>query len=88
MYISSGVISFIRNFFFIFRFDEQRLPQSQWAKKIMTSLPRPVVMKHNHREMNVAKRRLLSHQEDSFADLPCQQAEVSICTQKTAFKPN
>ncbi|CAB3239904.1 unnamed protein product [Arctia plantaginis] len=68
--------------------DEQKLPQSQWAKKIMTSLPRPVVMKHDQREMNFAKRRLLSQQEDSFADLPYQQAEVSICTQKTAFKSN
>ncbi|KAF9421604.1 hypothetical protein HW555_002537 [Spodoptera exigua] len=68
--------------------DDQKMPQSQWAKKIMTSLPRPLVMKHDHRELNFAKKKLISQQEDSFADLSYHQAEVSVCTQKSAFKPN
>ncbi|XP_075971773.1 uncharacterized protein LOC142973696 [Anticarsia gemmatalis] len=66
--------------------DEQKLPQSQWAKKIMTSLPKPMVIKHNHRELNFAKRKLLPQCEDSFANLSYHQAEVSVCTQKSAFK--
>lgn len=68
--------------------DDQKLPQSQWAKKIMTSLPRPLVMKHDHRELNYAKKKLMPQQEDSFADLSYHQAEVSVCTQKSAFKSN
>lgn len=65
--------------------DEQKLPQCQWTKK-MTSVSRPLVMKHDHRELNFAKKKLLPQQEDSFADLSYHQAEVSVCTQKSAFK--
>ncbi|KAJ8735507.1 hypothetical protein PYW07_007127 [Mythimna separata] len=64
--------------------DEQKLPQSHWVKKITTTLPRPLVMKHNHRELNVDKKKF-PQQEDSFADLSYHQAEVSVCTQKSAF---
>ncbi|KAJ8736418.1 hypothetical protein PYW08_007074 [Mythimna loreyi] len=64
--------------------DEQKLPQSHWVKKITTTLPRPLVMKHDHRELNLAKKKL-PQQEDSFADLSYHQAEVSVCTQKSAF---
>uniref|UniRef100_A0A2A4JD45 Uncharacterized protein n=1 Tax=Heliothis virescens TaxID=7102 RepID=A0A2A4JD45_HELVI len=66
--------------------DEQKLPQCQWAKKIMSTLPRPTVMKHDHRELNFAKKKIIPQQEDSFADLSYHQAEVSVCTQKSAFK--
>lgn len=66
--------------------DENKLPQSHWVKKITSSFPRPTVMKHENREMNPIKKRLLSNQEDSFANLTCHQADVSLCTQKTAFK--
>ncbi|KAG6455203.1 hypothetical protein O3G_MSEX009108 [Manduca sexta] len=66
--------------------DEEKLPQSQWVKKMTSTLPKPVIMKHNHRQMDIAKRSLM--QEESFADLPYRQAEVSVCTQKTAFKLN
>ncbi|KAM3967573.1 uncharacterized protein ACR2FA_010931 [Aphomia sociella] len=65
--------------------DEEKLPQSQWAKKITSSLPKPSVMKHDHREISLAKRVLLSRQEDSFGDLSLRQADVSVCTQKSAF---
>ncbi|XP_047024251.1 uncharacterized protein LOC124633156 [Helicoverpa zea] len=68
--------------------DEQKLPQCQWAKKIMSTLPRPTVMKHDHRELNLAKKKIMPQQEDSFADLSYHQAEVSVCTQKSAFKAN
>ncbi|XP_011561016.3 uncharacterized protein LOC105391252 [Plutella xylostella] len=64
---------------------EGKLPQSQWAKKIVSSLPRPLVIKHNHREHNFAKKVLLPQQEDSFADLSLHQADVSVCIQKSAF---
>ncbi|XP_013191287.2 uncharacterized protein LOC106135508 [Amyelois transitella] len=65
--------------------DEEKLPKSQWAKEVTSSLPRPMVMKHDHREINLAKRMLLAKQENSFADLSLRQADVSVCTQKTAF---
>ncbi|XP_053612741.1 uncharacterized protein LOC128676581 [Plodia interpunctella] len=65
--------------------DAEKLPQSQWAKKITSSLPRPLVMKHDHREMNIAKRIFMSKHEESFADLSLRQADVSVCTQKSAF---
>lgn len=45
-----------------------------------------MVMKHDHREQNFAKKKLMSQQEDSFADLSYHQAEVSVCTQKSAYK--
>lgn len=66
--------------------DEQRLPQSPWAKKLTPSLQRPLVVKHDHRELNFAKKKLLPQQEESIADLSDHQAEVSVCIQKSAFK--
>ncbi|XP_028156272.1 uncharacterized protein LOC114349879 [Ostrinia furnacalis] len=65
--------------------DEEKLPQSHWMKKITSSLPKPLIMKHDHRETNLIKRVLVSRQEDSFADLSLRQADVSVCTQKSAF---
>ncbi|KAL0851249.1 hypothetical protein ABMA28_007089 [Loxostege sticticalis] len=65
--------------------DEDKLPQSQWIKKITSSVPKPLIMKHDHRETNLAKRVLVTRQEDSFADLSLRQADVSVCTQKSAF---
>lgn len=65
--------------------DQDKLPQSQWVKSL-TSFPRPSVMKHERREKNPVMKRLLSNQEESFDNLPCHQAEVSYCTEKTAFK--
>ncbi|XP_026758856.2 uncharacterized protein LOC113518232 isoform X2 [Galleria mellonella] len=62
-----------------------KLPQCQWIKKITSSLPKPSVIKHDHREINPAKRLLLLRQEDSFGDLSLKQADVSVCTQKSAF---
>ncbi|XP_072944307.1 uncharacterized protein sip2 isoform X2 [Epargyreus clarus] len=67
--------------------NKEKLPQSQWVQKFTSSLRKPVVLKHNHRE--IARKPLVSQQEDSFADLTLHQAEVSVCTQKTAFhKPS
>nr|XP_004930224.1 uncharacterized protein LOC101738759 isoform X2 [Bombyx mori] len=59
-----------------------KLPLSHWNKK-NTSLPRPVVMKHEHREVDLIKT---SQPEESFAGLPYHQAEVSVCTKKSAFQ--
>ncbi|XP_050348103.1 uncharacterized protein LOC126771953 [Nymphalis io] len=64
--------------------DKEKLPESPWAKRVASSLPKPVVIKHDHREMNAMKKSLLSHQEDSFADLTLHQADLSVCTQKSA----
>ncbi|CAH2102617.1 unnamed protein product [Euphydryas editha] len=64
--------------------DKERLPQSPWAKKIASSLPKPVVIKHDHREVNSMKKSMLNHQEDSFANLSLHQADLSVCTQKSA----
>ncbi|CAG9796666.1 unnamed protein product [Diatraea saccharalis] len=64
---------------------EEKLPETLFMKKITSSLPKPVILKHNHREMNYAKRILGSKQEDSFADLSLRQADVSVCTKKSAF---
>ncbi|XP_026492724.2 uncharacterized protein LOC113398276 [Vanessa tameamea] len=64
--------------------DKEKLPESPWAKRVASSLPKPVIIKHDHREMNAVKKSLLSHQEDSFADLTLHQADLSVCTQKSA----
>ncbi|XP_046964374.1 uncharacterized protein LOC124533217 [Vanessa cardui] len=66
--------------------DKEKLPESPWAKRVASSLPKPVIIKHDHREMNAMKKSLLSHQEDSFADLTLHQADLSVCTQKSAVK--
>ncbi|CAK1601935.1 unnamed protein product [Parnassius mnemosyne] len=65
--------------------DEEKLPESQWAKKLSSSLSKPIVIKHDHRENNVSKKIKEPKSEDSFANLTLHQAEVSVCTQKTAF---
>ncbi|XP_026318679.1 uncharacterized protein LOC113229339, partial [Hyposmocoma kahamanoa] len=64
--------------------DEGKLPQNQWAKQLVSSIPRATVIKHDHREGSL-KKPLKHHQEDSFADLSMHQADVSVCTQKCAF---
>lgn len=70
------------NLFFQINVNKEKLPQSNWAQKL-TSLPKPVVLKHDHRES--VKKPLLSQPEDSFANLTLHQAEVSVCTQKLAY---
>ncbi|KOB76594.1 Myosin-J heavy chain [Operophtera brumata] len=65
--------------------DEDKLPQSQWVKTFTPSL-KPSVIKHESRQKNTVVKRLLTNQEESFDNLPCQQAEVSYCTEKSAFK--
>ncbi|CAG4950711.1 unnamed protein product [Parnassius apollo] len=65
--------------------NEEKLPENQWAKKLSSSLSKPIVIKHDHRENNVSKKIKEPNSEDSFADLTLHQAEVSVCTQKSAF---
>ncbi|XP_063548594.1 uncharacterized protein LOC134755886 [Cydia strobilella] len=62
-----------------------KMPQSQWAKKLTKSLPRPAVIKHTHREKNFFNKQLPKNPEDSFGDLSLHQADVSVCTKKAAF---
>ncbi|XP_045447999.1 uncharacterized protein LOC123656346 [Melitaea cinxia] len=64
--------------------DKEKLPQSPWAKKIASSLPKPIVITHDHREVTSVKKPVFNHQEDSFANLSLHQADVSVCTQKSA----
>lgn len=64
--------------------DKEKLPQSPQAKKMTSSLPKPVVIKHVHREVSSVKKPLISHQEDSFDNLSLHQADVSVCTEKSA----
>ncbi|CAG4979080.1 unnamed protein product [Parnassius apollo] len=65
--------------------NEEKLPGNQWAKKLSPSLSKPIVIKHDHRENNVSKTIKEPNSEDSFSNLTLHQAEVSICTQKSAF---
>ncbi|XP_063357576.1 uncharacterized protein LOC134647238 [Cydia amplana] len=62
-----------------------KMPQSQWAKKLTKSLPRPAVIKHTHREKVFFNKQLLRKPEDSFGDLSLHQADISVCTKKAAF---
>ncbi|XP_061708732.1 uncharacterized protein LOC133518950 isoform X2 [Cydia pomonella] len=62
-----------------------KMPQSQWAKKLTESLPRPAVIKHIHREKDFLNKQLLRQPEDSFGDLSLHQADISVCTKKAAF---
>lgn len=63
------------------------MPQNQWAKQVASSIPKVVVLKHNHREVGSCKIPLVHHrQEDSFQDLTLHQADLSVCTQKSALK--
>ncbi|XP_063616767.1 uncharacterized protein LOC134789970 [Cydia splendana] len=62
-----------------------KMPQSQWAKKLTRSLPRPAVIKHTHREKDFFNKQLLQKPEDSFGDLSLHQADISVCTKKAAF---
>ncbi|XP_047985336.1 uncharacterized protein LOC125225601 [Leguminivora glycinivorella] len=62
-----------------------KMPESQWAKKLTKSLPRPAVIKHTHREKDFFNKQLLKKPEDSFGDLSLHQADISVCTKKAAF---
>ncbi|XP_045497608.1 uncharacterized protein LOC123695704 [Colias croceus] len=65
--------------------NKEKMPKSPWAEKVATALPKAFVIKHDHREMNLISKPGPTFQ-DSFADLSLHQAEVSVCTQKPAFK--
>lgn len=65
--------------------DEERLPESQWANQLSSSLPKAIVIKHEHRQNNSVKKSSKPQTEDSFANLTLHQADVSVCTQKTAY---
>ncbi|XP_068626854.1 uncharacterized protein tef isoform X2 [Battus philenor] len=65
--------------------NEEKFPESQWAKQLMTSLPKPIVTKHIHRENILTKKPAESQSEESFANLTLHQAEVSVCTQKISY---
>ncbi|GBP21984.1 hypothetical protein EVAR_18625_1 [Eumeta japonica] len=66
--------------------DEPRMPQSSRVKKLLSSLPRPVVMRHDHRE-NTTNTKTLCRPEDSFGDLSLHQADLSVCIKKSAMSP-
>ncbi|XP_038207907.1 uncharacterized protein LOC119829463 [Zerene cesonia] len=65
--------------------NKEKMPKSPWAEQVASSLPKSFVIKHDHRETNLIKKPVPTFQ-DSFADLSLHQADVSVCTQKPAFK--
>ncbi|KAL4702967.1 hypothetical protein ACJJTC_008745 [Scirpophaga incertulas] len=69
--------------------DEKKLPQSPQIKKLTSELAEPLIIKHDSRHVNLVEKPLRMVQEHSYADLPFSQADVSVCTTKSAFhKPN
>ncbi|XP_041975726.1 uncharacterized protein LOC121730651 [Aricia agestis] len=64
---------------------QEKMPKGEWTSKLTSSLKKPVVITHGQRVANNVAKNLNKRQEDSFANLTLQQAEISVCTKKSAF---
>lgn len=49
------------------------------------TLSDPTVMKHDYREFDPTNKQSVTQEGENYENISCVQAEISVCTQKTAF---